>query len=126
MEIITNFIINNSTLFIVITAILVFALIGYFVDQNEQKKGISTIIKPKEKELNIKELSSKAQHKSLSSALTDNLNNQNKVSNENANQEQSQMPNQNNGMNGQPVNNTITDINSGSNSEIIGFNVFKK
>ena len=126
MEIITNFIINNSTLFIVITAILVFALIGYFVDQNEQKKGISTIIKPKEKELNIKELSSKAQHKSLSSALTDNLNNQNKVSNENANQEQSQMPNQNNGMNGQPVNNTITDINSGSNSETIGFNVFKK
>jgi len=126
MEIITNFIINNSTLFIVITAILVFALIGYFVDQNEQKKGISTIIKPKEKELNIKELSSKAQHKSLSSALTDNLNNQNKVSNENANQEQSQMPNQNNGMNGQPVNNTITDINSGSNSEAIGFNVFKK
>ena len=71
MEIITNFIINNSTLFIVITAILVFALIGYFVDQNEQKKGISTIIKPKEKELNIKELSSKAQHKSLSSALTE-------------------------------------------------------
>ena len=37
----TDFLANNYLWFLVVTLILVFALIGYFVDQNEQKMGVS-------------------------------------------------------------------------------------
>jgi len=67
----TDFLAANYFWFLVISIILLFALIGYFVDQNEQKKGISKIIKAPEPEVNISDLAAMAQNKSLNHAVSD-------------------------------------------------------
>lgn len=71
MSAFTSFLAANYLWFLVISIILLFALIGYFVDQNEQKKGISRLIKEKEPEVNIEDLQALAQNKSLNHAVTD-------------------------------------------------------
>lgn len=70
-----EFLSANYLWFLVISIILLFALIGYFVDQNEQKKGISKINKVKEREVNIEDLQALAQNKSLNNAVSDAMRN---------------------------------------------------
>ncbi len=70
-----EFLSANYLWFLVISIILLFALIGYFVDQNEQKKGISKINKVKEPEVNIEDLQVLAQNKSLNNAVSDAMKN---------------------------------------------------
>ncbi len=95
----TDFLVNHYLWFLIISIILVFALIGYFVDQNEQKKGVSTINKPKEKEVDLQQLASIAQNKSINSAISEAA--------------QKSVPNiPNMPMNGQA--NTITDMTTNS------------
>ena len=53
MEAFTNFLANNYLWFLIIALLLLFSLIGYFVDQSEQKKGISRFNK-QEEELDLK------------------------------------------------------------------------
>ena len=74
MEAFTNFLANNYLWFLIIALLLLFSLIGYFVDQSEQKKGISRFNK-QEEELDLKSLASMAQNKTLNS----NSNAQNNV-----------------------------------------------
>ncbi len=71
----TDFLANNYLWFLVISIVLLFALIGYFVDQNEQKKGLSKIVKAKEIENNISDLAAYAQNKSLNNAVSDAIKN---------------------------------------------------
>ncbi len=68
MEAFTNFLANNYLWFLIIALLLLFSLIGYFVDQSEQKKGISRFNK-QEEELDLKSLASMAQNKTLNSVL---------------------------------------------------------
>lgn len=118
MEGFTTFLANNYLWFLVIAIILIFALIGYFVDASEQKKGVSSIVKPKNEEKDIHDLAKAAAHKSLNTAISDasrgiqNMNNTH------------QNPNQN----------TITEMDSQSNTQFsnnttsnpIGFDVLNK
>ena len=69
----TDFLMNNYLWFLVASIILIFALIGYFVDQHEQKKGVSMINKPKEKEVDLQELANLVQNRSINSAITESL-----------------------------------------------------
>ena len=69
----TDFLMNNYLWFLVASIILTFALIGYFVDQHEQKKGVSMINKPKEQEVDLQKLASLAQNKSINSAINESL-----------------------------------------------------
>ncbi len=83
MEAFTNFLANNYLWFLIIALLLLFSLIGYFVDQSEQKKGISRFNK-QEEELDLKSLASMAQNKTLnyvlnSSTINPNSNVQNNV-----------------------------------------------
>ncbi|MBD9074742.1 hypothetical protein EGP91_01880 [bacterium] len=68
MEAFTNFLANNYLWFLIIALLLLFSLIGYFVDQSEQKKGISRFNK-QEEELDLKSLASMAQNKTLNYVL---------------------------------------------------------
>ena len=77
------FLANNYLWFLIIALLLLFSLIGYFVDQSEQKKGISRFNK-QEEELDLKSLASMAQNKTLnyvlnSSTINPNSNAQNNV-----------------------------------------------
>ena len=83
MEAFTNFLANNYLWFLIIALLLLFSLIGYFVDQSEQKKGISRFNK-QEEELDLKSLASMAQNKTLNyvlntSTINPNSNAQNNV-----------------------------------------------
>ena len=83
MEAFTKFLANNYLWFLIIALLLLFSLIGYFVDQSEQKKGISRFNK-QEEELDLKSLASMAQNKTLnyvlnSSTINPNSNAQNNV-----------------------------------------------
>ena len=66
----TDFLANNYLWFLVVTLILIFALIGYFVDQNEQKKGVSKINKVDLEKDKIAELERLAQNKALGEAVS--------------------------------------------------------
>lgn len=113
----TDFLANNYLWFLVISLILVFSLIGYFVDKSEQEKGISKIIKPKEEEQDIHELAVNAANKSLNAAVSDAVKNNGQTVT--ANYAQSQ--------------NTIMDMtnqniqnNPSSNTTTVGFDVLSK
>lgn len=107
MEAFTTFLTNNYFWFLVIAIILIFALIGYFVDASEQKKGVSSIVKPKLAEKNINDLAKLAGNKSLNSAIYNQNNNLEK-------------PKLNN--------NVITELNNNNNvnQNPIGFDVLRK
>ena len=68
MEAFTNFLANNYLWFLIIALLLLFSLIGYFVDQSEQKKGISKFNKQDE-EIDLKSLASMAQNKTINAVL---------------------------------------------------------
>ena len=68
----TDFLANNYLWFLAVTLILVFTLIGYFVDQNEQKMGVSKINKVDLEKDKIAKLERLAQNK----ALGETINNQ--------------------------------------------------
>lgn len=70
MEGVISFLGSHVFLFVILGLISLFALVGFFVDQSEQKKGISKIIKPEE-ERDIKDLAQAAVNKSLNNAITD-------------------------------------------------------
>lgn len=74
MEAFTNFLANNYLWFLVIALLLLFSLIGYFVDQSEQKKGISKFNKQDE-EIDLKSLVSRAQNKTINAVLNSSTNN---------------------------------------------------
>lgn len=67
----TDFLANNYLWFLVISLVLIFSLIGYFVDQAEQKKGVSMLVKEKPVEKDIHELAVNAANKSLTAAVAD-------------------------------------------------------
>lgn len=67
----TDFLANNYLWFLVISLVLIFSLIGYFVDQAEQKKGVSMLIKEKPVEKDIHELAVNAANKSINEAVAD-------------------------------------------------------
>ena len=67
----TDFLANNYLWFLVISLILLFALIGYFVDQSEQKKGVSMFQNRQEEEKDIHELAAMAGKKTLNTAVKD-------------------------------------------------------
>ncbi len=116
MEAFTTFLANNYLWFLVIAIILIFALIGYFVDANEQKKGISSIVKQKPVEKDIHDLAKEAGNKSLNSAI-------------NATNTQNMMPNLKTEQNNVAMQNTITEMNQNmqnSNANPVGFDVLKK
>ena len=68
MEIILKYCGEHYILFIVLTIILLFGLIGYFVDQSDQKKGISKIIKH-EVQKDIHDLAAQAEGKSINQVV---------------------------------------------------------
>ena len=68
MEIILQFCANHYILFTVLTVLLIFGLIGYFVDQSDQKKGISKIIKY-EVQKDIHDLAAQAAGKSINQVV---------------------------------------------------------
>lgn len=116
METLTDFLVSNYLWFLVTSIILVFALIGYLVDQQEQKKGISTINKPKLPELNMEDLVSIAQNKSLNNAVSDAMKNNGVEMNTQAN----------NNIISQVPNNTIGQNGTSNNASTVGFNVLNK
>ena len=67
----TDFLANNYLWFLGVSLILLFALIGYFVDQSEQKKGVSMFQNRKEDEKDIHDLAAMAGGKTLNTAVTD-------------------------------------------------------
>ncbi len=70
MEVFMTFLANNTFIFTLIALILIFAIVGYFVDQKEQEKGISKIIHRSEDDYSIDELLAKAQtNQSLNGAI---------------------------------------------------------
>ena len=75
MEAFTDFLAANYFWFLIISLVLIFALIGYFVDQQEQKKGISMINKPKEEEVDLGQLAALAQNKSMNDVVANSLKN---------------------------------------------------
>lgn len=108
MEVFTTFLANNYFWFLIIALVLIFALIGYFVDASEQKKGISSIVKEKTVDKDINDLAKLAGNKSLNSAIY--------------NQDMPQLREENS-------NNTITTLepnNSNQNANPVGFEVLKK
>ena len=133
MEAFTTFLANNYLWFLVIALILIFALIGYFVDASEQKKGVSSIVKQKPVEKDIHDLASKAANKSLNSAINDanNLN----MQNQNAYSSFTNYNNIPNNIEMPQMNNTITEMNPTQNMQKnnaqqttnpVGFDVLKK
>ncbi len=115
MEAFTDFLVANYFWFLILSLVLVFALIGYFVDQSEQKKGVSLINKPKEEEIDISELASMAQNKSMSEAVSDAVKNSNSF----ASQVDSYVE--------QANNNIIQDhSNATSSTNTVGFDVLSK
>jgi len=60
MQSLLDYLVAHMGTYIFIVCILVLALIGYFVDQKEQAKGISKLFKTST-ESDIKELASRAQ-----------------------------------------------------------------
>lgn len=117
MEAFTTFLANNYLWFLEIAIILIFALIGYFVDASEQKKGVSSIVKPKPVEKDIHDLAKSAANKSLNSAINDMGRNYQSQSvntsysnNKITNMEMPQM------------NNTITEMNSNQNMQNLNAN----
>ena len=117
MEAFTTFLANNYLWFLVIAIILIFALIGYFVDASEQKKGVSSIVKPKPVEKDIHDLAKSGANKSLNSAINDMGRNYQSQSvntsysnNKITNMEMPQM------------NNTITEMNSNQNMQNLNAN----
>ena len=135
MEAFTTFLANNYLWFLVIAIILIFALIGYFVDANEQKKGVSSIVKQKPVEKDIHDLARSAANKSLNSAINDaGRNFQNQNMNQNLNTSYSNY-NKVNNMEMPQMNNTITEMNSNQStqnsnvnqaSNSVGFDVLSK
>ena len=109
MEAINGFISSNYFLLVVIALFLIFALIGYLVDQKEQKDGLSQINRPKEKEVDISELASMAQSKSINEAVSDAAKKSSTFTD----------PYQ------QSANNTITDTTNPT-SNTVGFDVLTK
>ena len=111
-----TFLANNYFWFLIIALILIFALIGYFVDASEQKKGVSSIVKEKPVEKDIRDLAKNAGNKTLNNAINNaNITNM--------------MPNL------AEANNTITDTtltnqsqmpNTEGNTNPIGFDVLNK
>lgn len=115
----TTFLANNYFWFLVIAIILIFALIGYFVDASEQKKGISSIVNQKDDEKDIHDLAKAAANKSLNSAIND----AGKID----------LPNLNSNIQGPPrPQNTITEVNPYQNNpnsntvNQVGFDVLNK
>ena len=107
----TDFLMNNYLWFLVASIILTFALIGYFVDQHEQKKGVSMINKPKEKEVDLQELANLAQNRSINSAITESLK-----------KAPMSMPEPATTMN----NNTIVDTTTNSAAQTVNMNILSK
>ena len=106
MEQILTFFGNHMILFIILSLVALFALVGFFVDQSEQKKGISKINTPDE-EKNMHDLAKSAGNKSLSNAISDTAKKGSTTS----------------------QTNTITDMNQESNQgpvQNIGFNTLNK
>ena len=68
MDIIISFFSSHYILFSVLTVILFFGLIGYFVDQSDQKKGISRIVKH-EVQKDIHDLAAQAEGKSINQVV---------------------------------------------------------
>ena len=99
MEAFTDFLANNYFWFLVISLFLVFALVGYLVDQSEQKKGMSRINHMPEPEMDMESLAAMAQNKSMNQAVTDAARN---------------------------ANNTITDVNNPNAANAVGFDVLTK
>ncbi len=118
MEAFTDFLVSNYLWFLVTSIVLIFALIGYLVDQNEQKKGLSTINKVRQPDLNIEDLAAMAQNKSLNNAVSDAMKSPTVV------MEQKNIPYQM----PLPTTNTIQDVtqNVDANSTTIGFDVLTK
>ena len=109
----TDFLANNYLWFLVVTLILIFALIGYFVDQNEQKKGVSKINKVDLEKDKIEELERLAQNKALGEAVNN------------------QKINMGNIVNNMSGDNRITDLsmpelNKSDNRSQVGFDVLTK
>ena len=113
METFTDFLVSNYLWFLITSIILVFALIGYLVDQQEQKKGVSTINKTKLPELNMEDLASIAQNKSLNNAVTDAMRNTGVVM-------------QNNNVIKEVQNNVITENKVQNTVSTVGFDVLNK
>ena len=130
MEAFTTFLANNYLWFLVIAIILIFALIGYFVDASEQKKGVSSIVKPKPVEKDIHDLAKCAANKSLNSAINDmgrNYQNQsvntsysnNKITN-------MEMPQMNNTITEMNSNQNMQNLNANQAANPVGFDVLNK
>jgi len=125
MEVLTDFLVSNYLWFLVTSIVLVFALIGYFVDQNEQKKGLSSIHK-REPELNIQDLALIAQNKSLNNAVSDAMRDSNLLN-------ATPMQSLSNGMQA-PIQNQSTNViqNVSQNNQVVnssmpvGFDVLTK
>ena len=66
----TDFLANNYLWFLVASLVLLFALIGYFVDQSEQKKGVSMFQKTRLEEKDLHDLAAAAANKTLNTAVT--------------------------------------------------------
>lgn len=103
MEEIMTYLAQHVFLFSVLGLVSLFTLVGYFVDQSEQKKGISKINKPKEEERDIHDLAKNAANKSLNNAITDAAKKEN-------------------GM----TSNIITDSQAQGQVDSVGFNVLNK
>ena len=67
----TDFLANNYLWFLVVSLILLFALIEYFVYQSKKKKGVSMFQNRKEDEKDIHDLAAMAGGKTLNTAVTD-------------------------------------------------------
>ena len=130
MEAFTTFLANNYLWFLVIAIILIFALIGYFVDASEQKKGVSSIVKPKPVEKDIHDLAKSAANKSLNSAINDmgrNYQSQsvntsysnNKITN-------MEMPQMNNTITEMNSNQNMQNLNASQAAKPVGFDVLNK
>ena len=97
---------------VLIALFFIFAFIGYLVDQKEAKDGLSQINRPKEKEVDISELASMAQNKSMNEAVTAAARKTNTFPPPDFNQN---------------INNTITDTtNPTTNTNTVGFDVLTK
>ena len=64
MEAFANFLANNYLWFLILALLSLFSLIGYFVDQSEQKKGISKF-SGQEDQYNLESLAFLAQNKTI-------------------------------------------------------------
>ena len=120
----TDFLAGNYLWFLVISIVLLFALIGYFVDQSEQKKGISKIVKPKEIETNITDLAAFAQNKSLNNAVSDAIKNDMPAPINQAVQMPTAMPSSNNIITENQ--NNLQGTTSGVIANPVGFDVLTK